>query len=787
VKYLFKSILRNFTRKPVINLINLIGLAVSFVLVIILSVFCYSELTTDNFHKNGERVYLYGLEDHFYTPGILKEHIDMKVPGVESAVRLGGTWEAPVFQVENKEPITSDLIFADEGFFKLFTYKFIEGNPETALKEPLTIVITKTLSNKLFGMKDVTGKTLKLNNDKSLTISAVIEEPKANSCLTFSAVTSMATRKIVQENGGEYTEWGWCDFQTFLLLKKGVDPDVTAKAIQSVFPEQNQKDYLNTKLTPFKKIYFSKFSLLGSNYLICGDLKKVQILVLVASLVLMIALINFINISSSQWQEKIKQTGVIKVVGAKRYSIIRNSLAESFIFFLAALFIAVELVNLLNPFIRNYTGIHYSQKLTNSFGFIIVSLVIIIVLSTVFSFIPALRISSSRAVDNLKKTVISTKTNFSFRGLLVIMQFTIAIVLISFTILVQKQVRFATSNLGFNQSNIVGIKLTDQLNQKKDVLKNILEEEPTIKKISFSQYYPGKVIYYRRTQLDFNGEKKQISFDTFSADAGFFEILGLELVSGRFYADNVSSDKKKIIVNETFLRENDLTSISGAKINTGMMDENISSAEIVGVVRDFHYKPVNQPISSLAIRNDSYASYCLLTIQTADFKSLYNSINNINKIVSDLSPSFPVEVSFFDQAIQNMYQSELRFRRTFTLLAGCAIVICSLGILAMSIFGCQRRVKEIGIRKVNGAKISEILAMLNKDFVKWVVIAFVIACPVAWYVMHKWLQGYAYKTELSWWIFGLEGIMALGIALLTVSWQSWRSAARNPVEALRYE
>jgi putative ABC transport system permease protein len=787
VKYIFKTIIRNFTRKPLTNLINLLGLSVSLALVIILSVYCYSELTTDSHQKNGERVYLYGLEDHVYTPGILKEHIDAKVPGVESTVRISGTWEAPVFQTENKEPITSDLIFADEDFFKLFTYNFVEGNAETALKEPLTIVITNVLSHKLFGNKGALGKPIKLNNDKSLTVSAVIEEPKTNSCLTFSAITNIATRKIVQENGGEYTEWGWSDFQTFLLLKKGVDPEKTVKTILSLFPQEGQKDYLNSKLTLLKNIYFSKFSLLGSNYLISGDRKKIQILLLVASLVLIIALINFINISSSQWQDKIKQTGVMKVIGATGYSLLSNTVAESFLFFLAALLIAIELVNSVNPFIRNYTGIQYNQKLINSPGFMLVSLVIILVLSVLFSIIPALRISSSRAVDNLKKTVKQNKTNFSIRGLLVTVQFTIAIVLISFTILVQKQVRFGSSNLGFNQTNILGIRLTEQLNHKKDVLKNLLEEKSAIKKVSFSQFYPGKIISFWGTQLNLNGEKKQISFDTFSADAGFFEILGLQLISGRLYSDNVLSDKKKIVVNETFLRENKLTSPLNASINIGMMGEKTSTAEIVGVVKDFHYKPLNQPITSLAIRNDSYPFYCLVSIQTSDFKSLYATVNDIKKTVSDLSPSFPVEVSFFDEAIRIMYQSELRFRRIFSLFALCAIVICCLGILAMSIFASQRRVNEIGIRKVNGAKIYEIMLMLNEDFVKWVGIAFVIACPVAWYTMHKWLESFAYKTGLCWWIFALAGLIALGIALITVSWQSWRAATRNPVEALRYE
>jgi len=789
MRYLFKIIILNFTRKPATNLINLLGLSISLTLVIILSVYCYSELTTDSFQKNGERVFLYGSEDNIYTPGILKDHIDMKVPGVESTVRIDVTSEAPVFQAENKEPITSDLIFADEDFFKLFTYNFIEGNVETAMKDPLTVVITKTLSYKLFGNEMALGKTIKLNNNKSLTVSAVIEKPNSNSCLNFNAITTIATRKIVQEDVGEYTDWGWLNFQTFLLLKKGVNPDETLKTILSLIPQEAQKFYtqdyfLNTRLTPLRKVYFSKFSLLGGSYLINGDRKKIQILLLVASLVLIIALINFINISSSQWQEKIKQTGVMKIMGAKRSSILRNILTESFLFFLAALFIAIELVNAVNPYIWNYTGIHYNQKLINSPGFIIISLGIIIILSVTFSIIPALRISSSRAVDNLKKTVKPDKTNFSFRGVLVTIQFAIAIVLISFTVLVQKQVRFGSNNLGFDQTNIISIKLTEQLNLKKDVLKNILEGNSDIKKLSFSQFFPGETFgWFGGKQLNLNGEKKQISSDTFSADAEFFEMLGLQLVSGRYFTDDLSSDKNKIVVNETFLRENNLTNPLGGT----MMNRDGSIAEIIGVIKDFHYKPVNQLIGSLTIRNDTRASYCLVNIQTTDYKSLYKTVEKIKKTVSELSPSFPVEMSFFDLAIQSMYQSELRFRRTFSLFAVCAIVICCLGILAISIFACQRRVKEIGIRKVNGAKIYEILMMLNKNFIKWVGIAFIIACPVAWFIMHKWLQNFAYRTELSWWIFVLAGLIALGIAILTVSWQSWRAATRNPVEALRYE
>jgi putative ABC transport system permease protein len=763
--------------------INLLGLAISLALVIFLSAYCYSELTTDSFHENVDNVYLYlPSEDRIYTPGVLKDNIDLKVPGVESSVRIAGTWEAPVFQAENREPLTSDLLFADKDFFELFTYNIVEGDPEAALKEPMTIVLTETLAYKLFGPGKVVGKILKLNNSKELTVKAIIKEPDANSCLAFSAVSSMSTQKIIQGEGGEFTEWGWCDFQTFLLLNRETDPVRTEKTILDIIPADFQKEYEAAKLIPMKKIYFSKFMLFGNDYLVSGDKEKVLILVMVAVLVLIIALVNFINISSSQWLEKIKQTGVRKVIGARQSGILFNILFESFVFFLAALLIAFYLVNVINPFICRYTGIYYNPELTSSPYFILASLAVIIILSCIFSMIPAFKISYSKAIDNLKNTVTPGKSNFSYRGVLVTVQFTIAIVLIAFTLLVQKQVRFGCTNLGLNQENIIGIRLTPQLNEKKDVLRKMLIEKPAVNKVSYTQFYPGKDISQWGVLMDHNGEKKQLDFDTFSADAAFFDITGLSLVSGRFYTEDFSTDKEKVLVNETFLQEHALSNPLGTKFMMGKR-----TFEIIGVIKDFHFQSVNQPIVPLVIRNESYASYCLVNLKTANLGSLSTVIQDMKDVVSQLSPSFPVEISFFDQAVGNMYLSELRFQRTFSLFAGCAIIICCLGIFTISLFSCQRRTKEIGIRKINGAGSAEVMALLNKDLVKLVIIAFVIATPVAWYSMYKWLQGFAYRTEIRFWIFAAAGLLALGIALLTVTWQTWRAATRNPVEALRYE
>ncbi len=786
---IFKSTYRNFVRKPVTNLINLGGLAISLALVIILSVYSYSELTTDNYHKNGDRLYLLGNSiGPMHMPAVLKDQIDLNIPEVESAVRLADSWEAPVFQAGEHEPISSDLVFADADFFKLFNYQAIEGNLENALKDPLTIVLTKPLAEKLFGKELALGKTVKMNNDKELVVSAVIDELHANTCLKFSAITSVATRKTVEPNGEEFTDWGWCNFHLFILLKAGTSPDETVKKIAALFPkkQEDQQDYSQLKLNSFEKVYFSRLSPFGSDYLRSGDKKKIMILLMVAALVMVIALVNFINISSSQWMEQIRQTGVLKVIGADKGSILKKVLSEAFLLFLMSLFLAIMIVQLLFPYVSNCTGIHFNSHLLFSPSFLTISIAGTFILSLVLSIIPALRISSSKALDNLKKTVENGASTSIFRGVLVTTQFVIAIVLIAFTVLVQKQVNFGSSNLGFNQENIIGIKLTPQLNLKKDVLKKLLQEKPNVSQISYTQYYPGKTISHWTTNQGGGAEKKQFNFDTFNADASFFGMTGLQLTQGRFFSDDLTTDRNKMVVNETFVHEHKLENPIGTKLVMGFGPD-AGLSEIIGVTKDFHYKSVNQPIGSLIIQNQTFSSYALVCLNTKDFNSLQSTIRDIKMVTANLSPSFPVEISFFDQAIENMYQSELQFRRTFSLFAGCAIVICCLGILAMSLFACQRRIKEIGIRKVNGARVSEVLAMLNRDFVKWVAIAFVIATPIAYYAMNKWLESFAYKTELSWWIFALAGLLALGIALLTVSWQSWKAATKNPVEALRYE
>ena len=465
-----------------------------------------------------------------------------------------------------------------------------------------------------------------------------------------------------------------------------------------------------------------------------------MILLFVAFFVLIIALINFINITSSQWMDKIRQFGLKKVLGAGNANIFKTILTESFLLFVSSLLLSVILVNITFPLIRSYTAIDFQINLVYKPLFLLIIISGTFAFSFIFSMLPAWRISTSQAVDNMKKETDRSLKHSIYKQILVSFQFIIAIFLIAFTLLVQKQVRYGISSLSFSKENLIVIKMTDQLNQKKEVFENDLIQKPFVENISFTQYYPSGIVSHITSKMNIDGENKDVGFDFFYADPAFPEIMGLELVQGRLFSDDISSDNSKILVNEAFVRTNIWPDPVGKDF--GMFG---TGSEIIGIVKDFHYKPVNQPITPLMIINQTNNSpYCIVQIKSTDFNTLYNQVEDIKTTATGLSPSLPVEVTFMDAAVEKMYQSELQFRSIFSLFAISAIVLCCLGILAMSITTCQRRVKEIGIRKVNGAKVSEILRMLNFGFVKWVSVAFVIATPY-----HGWQWTSGYKTSLT--------------------------------------
>ncbi len=785
--HFLRSFLRGIVKRPLIYSINFVGLILSMSVVIILAVCCLGEIKANRFNENINNIYMICSEGFdkklgTYTPAILKEHIEEKIPEVEKIVRIRDPWTETTLQVGQNPSVTSSLIFADPDFADVFSYQNISGNLKEALKTPMSIVLTKNESLKLFGNTSPIGETVKVDNEHILTVKAIIDEPRGKSSLQFKAVVPMISIGTVSPNGDELTTWRMSNFTSFVLLNRASVPDNIGKKIARLYPENNFSPKIS--LQPFSSFYFSDIDISRRNFLKTGNKSTTTILGFVAVIILLMGIVNYLNLSFSMTIERLKSTGILKVIGAKRGHIIRNIIKESALFFFVSIVIAYITAWFLIPFLVNKTGVEIHPGIIFNPVFLLLSVLLTLVIAVVSVIVPAIRLSSIKPVDSLKKSLSGTGGNNHTRRVLVIAQFTVAIALISFTWAIQKQVKYGFTQLGYNKENIYTIQLTPQL--KKDVLKEQLVKVAGIKDISYTTYLPGKATIERcfGMTIMYKGQKKEnISAHIIRCDSNFPGLLGLKIIKGRSFSPDLVTDKDKVIINKAFADEYGLDEPLGVKVPASRSDD----MEIIGLVENFHFQSVHQPISPVIIRYNDYARYCYVKIASSDFNSLHRTVKGINEVTMALSSGFPVNSEFLDTSVAKMYKAEVQFRKIFFLFSGVAILICCLGILGLSVFASERRVKEIGIRKVNGARVSEILTMLNRDFVKWVVIAFVIATPIAWYAMHKWLENFAYKTGLSWWIFVLAGVIALGIALLTVSWQSWKAAVKNPVESLRYE
>jgi putative ABC transport system permease protein len=767
-----------------INLINLGGLSLSMAVVLMLTAYCYYELSVDKHHADSQDTFLIANHDDgdlmgIHTPGVLADFLKNEIPTIESVVRISGTWNPPVVKLENRENFETGLVFTEPDFFNLFNFPVLKGDADNALAEPSLAILASGEAMRLFGTLDVIGKTLMIDNKHLMTVGAVIDENTEHSFLQLKMILPISAMEILQPSEGRFTEWIYWDFLTFIQLNDRSDLDHIASGIESIFVNNSggKTEPEGITLLPLEKVYFSNIDNAWLDFVELGDKTKVIVLLTVAFLILSMAIVNYLNISAYNLHERLPQTGIFKILGASRHSIAKNSFLESILMFTISMWLAVVLAELLYPFVNYYTGMAYPDHLLLSPRFLSISIILSVLSGMIINILPSIKLSKSHPISNLKKEMGLQSRGRSYQGALVVFQFCAAIILISFTILVHKQIKFGSSGLGFNEENIISIKMTNQL--KKEVLKEKLMNQANISRVSFSRFYPGQRTSYWETNVFDRGEERVVGFDNFDADAEFDDIMGLSMVIGRFFSDSILSDKEAVVVNETFVQEYAISDPFQLKIR--------DKFHVVGVVKDFHYKSKNHPIGPLVIMNRGYASNCLVEVNSQDFSDLKKSTLSIKEICATLSPDFPVEISFLDAAVESMYQSEIRFRRTFTFFSGCAIFISCLGILALSLFASQRRTKEIGIRKVNGAKLENILIMLNKDFAKWVMLACLIAIPISFFLMSKWLENFAYKTDISWWIFVLGGLAALLIALLTVSWQSWKAARRNPVEALRYE
>jgi putative ABC transport system permease protein len=778
---------RNIRKNGIYSLINIAGLSLGMAVVVLILFWVVDELSFDKFHQNLDRIYTvyehqeYSEGQELYTnctPFPLNQELIKNYPEVENATTYTIIWNQ-LIKYGNKEYKEGPVLCTDNNFLKIFSYKVIEGDPN-ALSSTDKMIITEELARLCFGNEPAIGKILKINNQVSYTVGAVIASQKANSTLNFKALIPV---EFMKSWGADLTQWGNNWPSTNILLAKGTDHKILNSKITNICKDKGQSN-TTLHLFPYKNERLYSYS--GKN----NRIQYIYQFLGIALIIILIASINFINLSVSKAEQRRPEVGLRKALGANRTNIIRQFLTEKGIMIILSILSSIVLILAFLPLFRTLSDkkILIDQLLNKNLILMVLAVLLIVLgLSVVY---PSMYLSSINPVLALRKSINTKRTNISLKGLLVMVQFALAIILISGSIFIAKQISYVNNyDLGYNQANLIYLELNGEARNKFEAIKQELTGITGVESFTGSDKLPfwgGNNSWGH----DWEGKdpENRVLICKMNVDNNYFKTLGIKFSEGTNFPETYNKVLKveevtspQIILNQEAIKRMGMKNPVGKYFNLWGSQK----ATIVGVTTDFHFESLHNGIEPmLMLPLIENPGFIIIKVNPANFSQ---TIGKIKNSWSKVLPQSACDLGFFDDKLAQMYNSEVKFSGLFNYFSFVAIFISCIGLFGLSLFIIERRNKEIGVRKVNGARTSEVMILLNKDFVKWVAIAFVIATPIAWYTMHKWLENFAYKTELSWWVFALAGMLALGIALLTVSWQSWRAATRNPVEALRYE
>ncbi|MBN1819789.1 MAG: hypothetical protein JW833_03695 [Prolixibacteraceae bacterium] len=781
--------IRNIYKNSRYWVINFLGFTISITIVLLTISYALFLYNTDKHHINVDRISIISMDNGeqqrwLGVPWYVSEKILPEIPEVEVSCRVFKYDDSQFLKVGNNEPLKTNLLMADSSAADIFTFDCLLGDVKGALKEPMSLVLTKSEAQKYFGNQNPIGKLIRYNSGFDLTVNAIIKDLPKNSLFSFNGLISSVSMEVFAA-GNNYKSYGSYNYQTFALLNSIDNKEPTEKFIAAKMKEILEfESEPFVKLIPVKELFFSSNT---RDYFNHGNEKNIFILLTIAFSILLLAIINFINLESVRFSQKVKGLLIRKVVGGTGFRIAFLILFESALLSFFATIIAVLISNLIVLFIDGGSipsMFERSVLVQAPFLFIIVSFSVLI---GVIAGIPSVLMAVSRNFQTLKEeNFIGGKDGKLLQQSLVVFQFTVAVVLIIYTIGIFKQQYFILDNydIGFEKNKILTVNVYDLPETKKEVLENRLMNLSNVDATAFCYETPGGISQHWGLEMQTRDEKTNILAFVLIGSENLPEVFDFEMKYG-----NVTRGEEKrnqIIINETAMKE---FGISPDEIGSSAMLNIRNELRVIdGVCADFNFQSLHQVVKPMIITTYQRPfENLLIKFNSTTQTGISTMLGDIKNIVAELNPDKPFEYSFMDSRLAGLYKNETENLRMLSVASIAAIIIALLGLYGLSIFITNVKTKEIGIRKVNGARVIEILAMLNKDFVKWVAISFVIACPLAFYAMYKWLRNFAFKTELSWWIFALSGLLALGIALLTVSFQSWKAATRNPVEALRYE
>lgn len=788
LKNFFKVAMRNLWKQKGYSFLNIFGLAMGMTCSLLILLWIRDEKSMDDFHANGDRLFrIYErqyydgkIESGYWTPGVLPEELKKVLPEVE--LSTGTTWTGKnTFQVGDK--ILKELgSSASEDYFKMLSYPLLEGKPGTALSEPVSIAISRKMATDFFGSPQAAiNKTIRYDNKKDLKVTAVFEDMPSN---VSDRVDYLINWKYFLEENGWAKDWGNNGPGTVIMLRKDANPSLVVGKLTHFMKNYNKdlskKFDIQLGMQRYGAVYLhSNFK---NGQIVGGRIEYVRLFTVVAIFILLIACINFMNLTTARSVKRAKEIGIRKVVGAVRPALISQFIGEAVLLSLFSVILALLIVLIVLPGFNQMTGksIHFPFT---SLSFWLSLLGLTLVTGGISGSYPALFLSGFQPIKVLKGTLKFSAGAAWFRRGLVVFQFVLSIVLIVGTIVVSRQVNYIQSiNLGYDRDNLVSIPLDGDLTTKYKLFKEQAGRLKGVEGVSRISSSPTD-IQNGTGGIDWDGKNpnNMIMFTNASAGYDLIKTLKLKMAAGREFSADYPTDSVGYLINEEALRRMGFKDAVGKRLT--QWDK---KGTIIGVIKDFHFNSLHDPIKPLVLRfgeEDKYGE-ALIRIKAGMTKE---TLGQLETLCHSLNPRFPFTYEFTDDQYRDLYKSEAIVHKLSNCFAGLAIFISCLGLLGLAMFTAEQRTKEFGIRKVLGAKVGSLFTLLSKDFLVLVLVAFFVATPLAWWAMHVWLQDFAYHIQMEWWVFLLAGVLALAIALLTVSFQALKVAVANPVKSLRTE
>ncbi len=812
LKNIFKVALRNLFKDRFYSFLNILGLSIGIAASFLIVLYVVDELSYEHSFKDKERIYRVATAANFGDQQIthvaassaplaggFKNHI----PEVESITRIQpislNISHEENFYKENK------VFYVDSTFLDVFSYKVLEGDPKSLLKEPNSLVLTRSTAIKYFGekaLKDgkVVGEILKTDNG-AYAITGILEDYDGNSHINYDMLVSMSTNQDALN-----PVWISMNYFTYLKLIEGAEAEnlggkfrdlvmqyVVPQVVQYLsFPEetftpetvdQGFKFYLQP-LTDIhlKSNLYAEFS---SN----GNIQYIYIFSAIAIFIIVIACINFMNLATARSAKRAKEVGIRKTLGSAASKITSQFMLESFIFVFIAMLIALGLTEAFRLPFNTIAGKSLSFNVFQNPWIIYMILGFTLVIGLMAGSYPAFYLTKFKPVDVLKGGVLSGKKKSVFRSILVVLQFVISIGLIVSTLLVFKQMDYIQSrNLGFDKENVIVIKNASNLGEKAQPFKQIIENQSKVISVSYTTHVPSNIYWSSAFKAEGEDTNDNILFYSFS-DFDYQTVMDFEIKHGRYFSRDFPSDSSAIVINEEAafvlgLAGNDCKDAIGVNVETLNFEGARMKLEIIGVVKNYNFKSLHSQVEGMAIQLGSFGDNMAIRIQPGDHRA---TLSDLETLWKEYNPSLTFEYSFLDEDYERMFEKEARMSSIFSIFSILAILIACMGLFGLAAYTAEQRTKEIGIRKAMGASSGSVIRLLTMEFTKLVVISFIVATPLSWYLMKQWFSAFAYRTSMGVWPFIVAGFIALLIAWFTVSYQSIKAALANPVDSLRDE